>query len=369
MGLKIKKSDGLVNVYDITVKDNHNFYANNILVHNCIEIMQASLPTYTPQCTLASVNLAEHDSLKSIAKSVKVLVRALNKVIDNNKWSDDWSKKAGEDQRAIAVGVAGLADFFAKKKISFESEEAKQWNHDIFETMYKAAVEESMELAMEEGKNYPAWEGSKYSKGETYIDGWSPIEKGVPIPMRNSLLIGLMPTASSAILLGSFECFEPVTSNIFTRMVGDGEFIVVNKYLARELDELGLWTEEIRDQIIANEGSVQEIQEIPQDIRYRYKTVWELPQKVLLELAIIRNKFVDQSQSMNVYHRDAKYSKISSALVFAWKNGLKTGAYYTRTESKLGKNKKLSASDNAKVNTVKKPENSMFDCAGGGCSA
>ena len=182
-----------------------------------------------------------------------------------------------------------------------------------------------------------------------------------------------LPTAlrvsSSAILLGAFECFEPVTSNIFTRMVGDGEFIVVNKYLARELDELDLWTEEIRDQIIANEGSVQDIQEIPEDIRYRYKTVWEVPQKVLLELSIVRNKFVDQSQSLNVYHKDAKYSKISSALVFAWKKGLKTGSYYTRTESKLGKNKKLSASENAVINTSKKPENSMFVCAGGGCDA
>jgi len=335
----------------------------------CIEIMQASKPTYTPQCTLASINLAEHDSLKSISKSTKVLVRALNKVIDNNKWSDDWSKSAGEDQRAIAIGVAGLADFFAKNKISFESEEAKQWNNDIFETMYKSALEESSALAIEEGENYPAWEGSRYSKGETYIEGWSPLEAGEPIPMRNSLLLALMPTASSAILLGAFECFEPVTSNVFTRMVGDGEFIVVNKYLVRELDELGLWTEDIRNLIISNEGSVQDIQEIPEDIRYRYKTVWEVPQKALLELAIIRNKFVDQSQSMNVYHKDAKYSKISSALVFAWKNGLKTGSYYTRTESKLGKNKKLSASDNTTVEMVKKPENSMFTCAGGGCDA
>jgi ribonucleoside-diphosphate reductase alpha subunit len=354
------------NANKINMQDNIGIINQSNL---CIEIMQASKPTYTPQCTLASVNLAEHDNLKSIAKSVKVLVRALNKVIDNNKWSDDWSKNAGEDQRAIAVGVAGLADFFAKKKISFESEEAKQWNHDIFETMYKSAVEESMLIANEDESNYPAWEGSKYSKGETYIEGWSPLEKGEPIPMKNSLLLGLMPTASSAILLGAFECFEPVTSNIFTRMVGDGEFIVVNKYLARELDELGLWTEEIRDQIISNEGSVQDIQEIPEDIRYRYKTVWEVPQKVLLELSIVRNKFVDQSQSLNVYHKDAKYSKISSALVFAWKNGLKTGAYYTRTESKLGKNKKLSASENVSTNTPKKPENSMFTCAGGGCDA
>lgn len=335
----------------------------------CIEIMQASKPTYTPQCTLASVNLAEHDNLKSIAKSVKVLVRALNKVIDNNKWSDDWSKNAGEDQRAIAVGVAGLADFFAKKKISFESDEAKKWNENIFETMYKSAVEESMLIANEDESNYPAWEGSRYSKGETYIEGWSPLKEGQPIPMKNSLLLGLMPTASSAILLGAFECFEPVTSNIFTRMVGDGEFIVVNKYLARELDELDLWTEGIRDQIIANEGSIQDIQEIPEDIRYRYKTVWEVPQKVLLDLSISRNKFIDQSQSLNVYHKDAKYSKISSALVYAWKKGLKTGSYYTRTESKLGKNKKLSASENTVANAPNKPENSMFVCSGGGCDA
>ena len=335
----------------------------------CIEIMQASKPEYTPQCTLASINLAEQEDLKSIAKSTKVLVRALNKVIDNNKWSDEWSKNAGEDQRAIAIGVAGLADFFAKKKISFESDEAKKWNEDIFQTMYKAAVEESMELAKEEGLNYPAWEDSRYSKGETYIEGWSPLKEGEPIPMRNSLLLGLMPTASSAILLGAFECFEPVTSNLFTRMVGDGEFIVVNKYLVNELDELGLWNSEISDKIILNEGSIQDIQEIPEDIRYRYKTVWEIPQKALLELAIIRNKYVDQSQSMNVYHKDAKYSKISSALVFAWKNGLKTGVYYTRTESKLGKNKKLSASSNENLQKPKRPENSMFTCAGGGCDA
>jgi ribonucleotide reductase alpha subunit len=333
----------------------------------CIEIMQASKPGYTPQCTLASVNLAEHDDIKSISKSVKVLVRALNQVITRNKWSDEWSANAGMDQRAIAIGVAGMADFFAKKKISFESEEAKEWTEKIFEAMYKSAVEESMALAIETGENYPAYEGSMYSRGETYIEGWSPLKEGEPIPMMNSLLLGLMPTASSAILLGAFECFEPITSNIFTRMVGDGEFIVVNKYLVEELDELGLWTEEVRNQLIANEGSVQDISEIPEDIRFRYKTVWEIPQKALLDLSIIRNKYVDQSQSLNVYHSDAKYSKISSALVYAWKNGLKTGAYYTRTKSKLGSNKKLSATDNTQV--VKKPENSMFTCAGGGCDA
>lgn len=359
----------------VLFKDNANKrnMQDNIGIINqsnlCAEIVQANKPTYTPQCTLASINLAEHDSLKSIAKSTKVLVRALNKVIDINKWSDEWSKAAGEDQRALAIGVAGLADFFAKKKISFESEEAKKWNKDIFETMYKSSVEESMLLSQELGETYPAWEGSKYSKGETYIDGWSPLAKGEPIPVYNSLFIGLMPTASSAILLGAFECFEPVTSNIFTRMVGDGEFIVVNKYLVNELLELNLWDDNMINKIISFEGSIQNIQEIPEDIRYRYKTVWELPQKALLELAVVRNEFVDQSQSMNVYHQEAKYSKISSALVYAWKNGLKTGSYYTRTKSKLSKNKKLSASENKETNNIpRKPVNSMFTCEGG-CSA
>jgi ribonucleoside-diphosphate reductase alpha chain len=330
----------------------------------CIEIFQASKPRYTPQCTLASLNLAEHTSLETIAKTTKVLVKALNKVIDKNKWSDDWSKAAGEDQRALAIGVAGMADFFAKKKISYESEEAKQWNKDIFETMYKAAVEESMRLAIEQGRNYPAWGGSPYSKGETYIEGWSPLPEGQPIPMLNSLLLGLMPTASSAILLGVFESFEPVTSNLFTRRVGQGEFIIVNKYLVDELIEEGLWNNDMIDKVIQNQGSIQNILEIPEDIRYRYKDVWEIPQKTLLDLAIIRNKYVDQSQSLNVYHSDAKYGKIASALMYAWKGGLKTGVYYTRTKSKLDANTKLASNQ---VTQVEKPKDSPFECFG--CSA
>ena len=331
----------------------------------CIEILQASQPKYTPQCTLASLNLSEHTDLETIAKSTRVLVRALNKVIDKNKWSDDWSEAAGLDQRAIAIGVAGLADFFAKKKISFESEEARKWNNDIFETMYKSALTESMSIAEEKGECYPAWEGSRYSKGETYIEGWSPKSEGEPIPMYNSLLLALMPTASSAILLGSFESFEPVTSNLFTRRVGQGEFLIVNKYLVNELLELGLWDNNMIDKIIGNKGSVQNIMDIPEDIRYRYKDVWEIPQRVLLDLSIIRNKYVDQSQSLNVYHSDAKYSKIASALMYAWKGGLKTGSYYTRTKSKLEANSKL-ASMKTEV-LPEKPKDSPFDCFG--CSA
>ena len=331
----------------------------------CIEVMQASKPKYTPQCTLASVNLAEHDNLETIAQTTRVLVKALNKVIDENKWSDSWSEKAGLDQRALAIGVAGLADFFAKKKISFESEEAKQWNKDIFETMYKTAILESMKIAEETGKNYPAWEGSRYSKGETYIEGWSPKPEGEPIPMYNSLLLGLMPTASSAILLGVFESFEPATANLFTRRVGQGEFLVVNKYLVNELIENGFWTSIIIDKVIKNQGSIQNIVEIPEEIRFRYKDVWEISQKTLLDLSIIRNKYVDQSQSLNIYHSDAKYGKIASALMYAWKGGLKTGVYYTRTKSKLEANSKLAS--NQITNQPDKPKDTQFECFG--CSA
>jgi ribonucleoside-diphosphate reductase alpha chain len=331
----------------------------------CCEILEVSQPRKTAQCTLASINLSEHDNLDTIAKSTKVLVKALNQVIDKNKWSDEWSEAAGLDQRAIAIGVAGMADFFAKKKISYESDSAKTWNTDIFETMYKSALTESMSIAEEKGECYPAWEGSRYSKGETYIEGWSPKSEGESIPMYNSLLLALMPTASSAILLGSFESFEPVTSNLFTRRVGQGEFLIVNKYLVNELLDLGLWDNNMIDKIIGNKGSVQNIMDIPEDIRYRYKDVWEIPQRVLLDLSIIRNKYVDQSQSLNVYHSDAKYSKIASALMYAWKGGLKTGSYYTRTKSKLEANSKL-ASMKTEV-LPEKPKDSPFDCFG--CSA
>lgn len=335
----------------------------------CAEIFQSSSPAYSAQCVLASINLANHSDLKSIEKSTKVLVKALNVVIDKNKWSDEWSERAGLDQRALAIGVAGLADMFAKLKISFESEEAKKWNNDIFETMYKAAVTQSNKMAEERNMTYPAWKGSRYERGETYIEGWSPKEKGEPIPVLNSLFLGLMPTASSAILLGSFESFEPVTSNLFSRKVGKGEFLVINKYLVEELDELGFWGEYLLDRIIQNNGSIQNIVEIPEDIRYRYKEVWEIPQKTLMDLSIIRNKYVDQSQSLNLYYSSVKYEKMSGALMYGWKNGLKTGVYYTRTKSKSDNNTKLSSlgSETSASSLPQKPVNSQYECEG--CSA
>jgi ribonucleoside-diphosphate reductase subunit M1 len=175
-----------------------------------------------------------------------------------------------------------------------------------------------------------------------------------------------MPTASSAILLGVFESFEPVTSNLFTRRVGQGEFLVVNKYMVEELIQNGLWDAKLIEKVKKNKGSIQTITEIPSDIRFRYKDVWEIPQRVLLDLAIIRNKYVDQSQSLNIYHADAKYGKIASALMYAWKGGLKTGVYYTRTKSKLETNTKL-ASNSLEEEEVEKPKDSPFDCFG--CSA
>jgi ribonucleotide reductase alpha subunit len=205
---------------------------------------------------------------------------------------------------------------------------------------------------------------SKYEKGETYIKGWSPKPEGEPIPLINSLFLGLMPTASSAILLSVFESFEPVTSNMFTRRVGQGEFLVINKYLVQELIENELWNQDIKNKFISNKGSIQSIMEIPADIRFRYKDIWEIPQKTLLDLAIIRNEFVDQSQSLNIYHYDAKYSKIASALMYAWKGGLKTGVYYTRTKSKLETNSKLATSE---IKPIEKPADSPFECFG--CSA
>ncbi len=170
---------------------------------------------------------------------------------------------------------------------------------------------------------------------------------------------------NSAILLSVFESFEPATSNLFTRRVGQGEFLVINKHLVNELIDEKLWDSNMVDKIIKNKGSVQNILEISEDIRYRYKDVWEIPQKVLLDLAIIRNKFIDQSQSLNLYHADAKYNKIASALMYAWKGGLKTGVYYTRTKSKLEANSKLASSQITQV--IEKPKDSQFECFG--CSA
>lgn len=320
----------------------------------CIEVMQVSRPNYVAQCILGLINLKEHDQLSTIEKSTTVLTTILNRVIDKNVWPDEAAKAAGKEQRAIAIGVAGLADLFAKKSIPFAGEQAKSLNKEISKAIYITAIETSEQLAHADGC-YPAWEGSPYQNGITLLG-----DHGREIRMRNSLVTGYMPSASTSILLGAQECFEPYTSNIFVRSTGAGEFLVVNKYLVEALEEEGLWTADIRNAIIQDEGSVQNIPEIPQHIKDVFKTMWEIPQKEIINMAADRQKHIDQSQSMNLYFNNPDYAKISGALKYGWEQGLKTGVYYTRTERRTDKPKRL-------FSNTTKPAESLFECVG--CSS
>lgn len=322
----------------------------------CMEITQVSAPNYTPQCALGLIPLNNHKDLKSIAEATKVVVRMLNRVIDVNDWSDKASEKAGKEQRAIAIGVAGFADFLLDKKLAYTSKEAKQWNKDIAETIYKSAIEESHLMALEEKRVYPAWSGSRYEKGETYIKGWSPIEAGKPIQLLNSLFVGYMPSATTSFLLECNESFEPLYSVFYSRRIGEKEFIMLNKYLVADLEELGLWTQEIKDEILMGGGSIQHISKIPSEVRERYLTVFEISQRELIDMSADRQTFIDQSQSFNLHFKDPSFDKSASAFKYAWEKGLKTGSYYTRTTIKTQANTNL--------NMTKNPEISCY----GGCS-
>lgn len=246
--------------------------------------------------------------------------------------------------RPIGIGVQGLADAFQMMKIAFESPEAQKLNKDIFETIYFGACTASCELASEEGP-YQSYEGSPASQGQLQFDLWgvapsdrwdwgSLKEKIAQHGLRNSLLVAPMPTASTAQILGNNESTEPFTSNMYNRRVLAGEFTVVNKHLLRELTAMGLWTDSVRNHIIADGGSVQGVLEIPKAVRDVYKTVWEIPQKVILDMAADRGPFICQSQSMNVHIAEPSAKKLTSMHFFAWKKGLKTGMYYLRTRPK-----------------------------------
>lgn len=329
----------------------------------CAEFAGVSKPNYTSQCDLGLINLAAHTSLDTIKESSGILSRLLNRVIDKNEWQDKPSEAAGNHQRSIGIGIGGLADFFAIQDLSFTSPEARKWNVDIQEAIYKGAVIESNRLAVESGVNYPAWSGSKYEKGETYIDGWSPVEEGEPIMMWNSILCCLMPSASTSILLGVNECFEPFGSNLQVRNTGAGEFLLINKYLVEDFEKLGIWNDHTKSLLIANGGSVQDLP-VTDHIREKYKTVWEISQKDLITMAADRAKFIDQSQSMNLYFENGTYGKISGALKYAWEQGLKTGSYYIKTEKKTEKPKRL-AQMNIESNSGS--ESSQYECFG--CSS
>jgi len=323
----------------------------------CTEIIEFSSPEETAVCNLASLALPAFLTdgvfdFAALRKVVKSTVRNLNRVIDINYYPTPETKRSNMRHRPIGIGVQGLSDVFAAMRLAWETVEAANLNQLIFEHLYFAAVEASCELAEVEGP-YETFAGSPASKGQLQPDMWSvvPLTESdgtlnwaglrtrVKNGIRNSLLVAPMPTASTSQILGYNECFEPFTSNIYTRRTLAGEFIVLNKHLMKELMDTGIWCEELKQQIVARNGSVQGIAAIPEEIQSRYKTSWELPQKVLIDMAAARGAFICQSQSLNLFTADPTYAKLTSMHFYAWKKGLKTGCYYLRTKAPVSAQK------------------------------
>tara|TARA_Y100000991_G_C21973623_1_gene350930 strand:+ start:570 stop:2885 length:2316 start_codon:yes stop_codon:yes gene_type:complete len=314
----------------------------------CTEIIEYTSPDEVAVCNLASIALPKFviDSKFDFEKLFNVtyrVTRNLDKVIDANYYPVPEARNSNMRHRPIGIGVQGLADAFILMRQAFESEEARQLNKDIFETIYYAALTASKDLAIEKGP-YESYKGSPVSQGILQFDMWNvkpsdrwewdllreEIQKN---GLRNSLLLAPMPTASTAQILGNNECFEPYTSNIYTRRVLSGEFIIVNKHLLRDLVKLGIWDDRLKNKLMASNGSIQNIDEIPDNIKNLYKTAWEISQKVLLDMAADRGAFIDQSQSLNIFMENANFAKLTSMHFYGWKAGLKTGMYYLRTKS------------------------------------
>jgi ribonucleoside-diphosphate reductase alpha chain len=319
----------------------------------CTEIIEFSSPEETAVCNLASIALpafVSHDNLSfnfdRLRQVTASVVKALNKVIDINFYPIPEAKRSNMRHRPIGLGVQGLADVFARLRIPWETPEATRLNQLIFEHMYYAAVEASSYLAAKNG-SYETFDGCPASKGLLQPDLWNvtPITETEKIldwtslrinashGLRNSLLVAPMPTASTSQILGYTECFEPMTSNIYARRVLAGEYVVVNKYLVKNLMEIGIWSESLKQQIIAQNGSIQGIKEIPEDIQAIYKTSWEIKQRTLIDMAAARGAFICQSQSLNLSMENPTYAKLTSMHFYAWKQGLKTGCYYLRTKA------------------------------------
>ena len=317
----------------------------------CTEILEYTSKDEIAVCNLASIalpmfiknNSFDHKELFNVTKRV---TKNLNKVIDRNYYPVKEAENSNFRHRPIGLGVQGLADAFIKLRMPFTSDEAKALNQDIFETIYYAALTASMEEAQRDG-TYKSYKGSPISKGEFQhnmwgvkdedLSGrwdWAKLRKDIKKNgVRNSLLVAPMPTASTSQILGNNECFEPYTSNIYTRRVLSGEFIVVNKHLLEDLVKLGLWNEELKQELMKANGSIQHIDFIPQNIKDLYKTVWELSMKDIIDMARHRGYFIDQSQSLNLFMEGATMAKLTSMHFYAWKSGLKTGMYYLRTKS------------------------------------
>ncbi len=316
----------------------------------CTEIIEYTSPDEVAVCNLASLALPkfvtedgkfDHTKLYEITK---VATRNLNKVIDVNYYPVAEARNSNMRHRPIGLGVQGLADVFIMLRMPFESEEARRLNEDIFETIYFGAMEASMELAKVDG-SYETFKGSPVSKGIFQFDmwgvspksgrwNWEQLKQDVKkFGVRNSLLVAPMPTASTSQILGNNECFEPYTSNIYTRRTLSGEFIIANKHLMRDLMSLGLWSETMRQKLISTNGSVQAIPEIPQNIKDIYKTVWEISQKAIIDMSADRGAYICQSQSLNIHLTNPNFGKLTSMHFYAWKKGLKTGMYYLRTNA------------------------------------
>ena len=317
----------------------------------CTEIMEYSDENETAVCNLASIGLPtfvdvsgafDYDSLHMVAK---VVTRNLNKIIDINYYPTEKTRRSNMRHRPIGIGVQGLADVFIMMGHPFLSDEAKQTNRNIFETIYHAALETSCELAISEGP-YETFVGSPASEGILQFDMWS-VDPGQSrydwaglkeriklCGLRNSLLLAPMPTASTSQILGFNECIEPITSNIYSRRTLAGEFIQANKYLMSDLMILNLWNEKTKNNIVANHGSIQQIDDIPQEIKDKYKTVWEIPMRHLIDMAADRGAFICQSQSLNLWLEDPNYNTLTSMHFYSWSKGLKTGIYYLRRRGK-----------------------------------
>ncbi|NUQ81507.1 MAG: ribonucleoside-diphosphate reductase subunit alpha [Bacteroidetes bacterium] len=316
----------------------------------CTEIIEYTSPDEVAVCNLASIALPrfvneetrsfDHQKLYEVTK---VATRNLNKIIDLNYYPVEEARRSNFRHRPIGLGVQGLADAFILMRYPFDSDEAKALNRDIFETIYFAACEASMELAGQHGP-YETFAGSPASKGILQFDMWnsSPSARWnwdklkseiVKNGLRNSLLLAPMPTASTSQILGNNECFEPYTSNIYSRRVLSGEFAVVNKHLMKDLVDMGIWNEGLKNKILAGNGSIQQIREIPDELKALYKTVWEIKQKDLIDMAADRGAFICQSQSLNLFVEAPNFAKLTSMHFYAWKKGLKTGMYYLRTKA------------------------------------
>ena len=346
----------------------------------CTEIMEYTSPDEIAVCNLASIALNKFvkDDMtydhKKLYEITKVITKNLNKVIDVNYYPVEEARNSNMRHRPIGIGVQGLADTFILMRYAFDSKEAKKLNAEIFETIYFGAMEASMEIAKKDG-TYESYKGSPVSKGIFQFDMWGITpnsnrwdwtklkQKVKKNGVRNSLLLAPMPTASTSQILGNNECFEPYTSNIYTRRVLSGEFIVVNKHLLKDLIKLNLWDDTMKDRLMEANGSIQNIKEIPESIKLLYRTVWEVSQKSIIDMAADRGAYICQSQSMNIHMQDATFGKLTSMHFHAWKKGLKTGLYYLRTKAAADAIKFTIVKDEKKSIEEKEKEQAAIECS------